>query len=387
MGRKLSIVLAILVATGGLVATILPILLAANDGRGYHPVDAMFLALGVMLLLTAVLLLPIRKVRIAARYLQWTDIANNKHDVRAGWLVPSSAVEKLTDPGADHPDRVLSAQDANAAAPELGVSALRALYRGKDNRASTSKSVALAWTYAIVFGLVALLALKLMGDETAWTKLTGKDSLQEEYLLLLGGPFAAALIAKYAAVAGAAADSKTSAPEGSASPATDLKNLVADDNGDTDLGDLQYVLFNLVALAFFLGTLIADPREAFPDLPSLLVGLALTSAATYTAKQAAVSAAGPQLTSIFPTSAKADDPIDLFGRNLVSDGEAPKISVESEVARKVDIVQTAGSGDHLTFKVPAVEPGKNKKVRVTNVTTGATAQGPGGSDYIPIEIV
>jgi hypothetical protein len=188
-------------------------------------------------------------------------------------------------------------------------------------------------------------------------------------------------------VTGSAGQTKTADPGGAVSPGADAKNLVADDVGDTDLGDFQYVLFNLVALAFFFSTLISHPANGLPDLPPLLVGLALTSAATYTAKKAAVSAAGPQLTSLFPTTATANDPIDLYGRNLVTDGVAPKISVGPSTVASVDVVQTAGSGDHLKFLLPTSLQAGDQQVRVTIAATGALAQGPGGSDSLKITVV
>ena len=103
--------------------------------------------------------------------------------------------------------------------------------------------------------------------------------LQEEYLLLLGGPFAAAVLAKYTASAQAA--TKTTAAPGDAAPS----QLVTNDNGDTDLGDFQYVLFNAIGLTFFLGDFIGDLANGFPVLPPLLTGLLLTSTAGYGAKK------------------------------------------------------------------------------------------------------
>ena len=386
-GRTAAGVLAVLTFAGGVAAFAWPVVQAAQRGAGYQPVKALFIALGVMLVITALLLIPIRKHRVAARNLEWTDVDGGKHEIRNGWVVPDTAVGKLKDAGAAAAAPMLGQQAAEAAAPERGVSALRGLYRGKDNRASTSKSVALAWTYAVVFGLIAFLALKLMGDDTAWKKMVQSGDLPESYLLLLGGPYAAAVIAKYAAVTGSAGQTKTADPGGAVSPGADAKNLVADDVGDTDLGDFQYVLFNLVALAFFFSTLISHPANGLPDLPPLLVGLALTSAATYTAKKAAVSAAGPQLTSLFPTTATANDPIDLYGRNLVTDGVAPKISVGPSTVASVDVVQTAGSGDHLKFLLPTSLQAGDQQVRVTIAATGALAQGPGGSDSLKITVV
>jgi hypothetical protein len=359
--------LAVLVLLGGVGLTVLPIVSVIRRDPGYHPVDAQLAAVGALALITAALLIPIRKQQVAKAKITWKDVEGQDHTIQPNWLVPATVA-------VEHKDSV----------EKRSVSALRALYRGKDNRASTSKSVALAWTYAIGYGLLALLALKLMGDSKAWDTVTGPDSLQEEYLLLLGGPYAAAIIAKYAAVATVAGDAKTSEPRANPSPGNDVKNLIADDQGDTDLGDFQYVLFNLVALLFFLGTLTSDPRAAFPDLPPLLVGLTLTSAATYTAKKAAISAAGPQLVSVFPTTVRVGDLLDLFGRSLVHDGNAPMISLDGLKVSDVSVVETAGTGDHIKFKVPTgLAAASDYRVRVTTAN-GVAAQTAGGVDFLTV---
>src|SRR3954451_5370548 len=168
----------------------------------------------------------------------------------------------------------------------------------------------------------------------------------------------------------------------------DAKNLVADDQGETDLGDFQYVLFNLVALAFFIGSVIQEPRQGFPDLPTLLVGLALTSAATYTAKQAVPTAPGPQLTTLFPAPVTtASKPIvDLFGRNLVSGGRAPMVSLDGTGVRRVDVMKGAsGAGDHLKFRLPPGTTKRDYKVRVMTAD-GAEAKTATGGDYLTLTV-
>ncbi len=373
----------------GIALTAAPIVIAAGKAPGYHSVDALLAATGVMLLITAVLLLPTRTVKVAHTdaKLRWKDSDNAAHQILDGWLVSDTVYANLLDSN----DNPIDDDRKKALVRDQWVSALRTMYRGKDNRASTSKSVALAWTYAIVWGLLALLALKLMGSGASWDKLTGGGGLQEDYLLLLGGPYAAVVIAKYTAVAGAASDTKTSDPNQSPSLTADAKNLIADDVGDTDLGDLQYVLFNLVALAFFYGAMIPHPGRGFPTLPSLLVGLALTSAATYTAKKVAVSAVGPQLNSIFPTSIPAgkDATVDLYGRYLVSDGTPPAVTVGAYQVGEVQVIKTAGTGDHVKFTLPAgsLAAADSYPVRAIDLSTGASAVGPGGGDSISLGVV
>ena len=91
---------------------------------------------------------------------------------------------------------------------------LGAIVAGKDHRLSTSKTVAFTWTLAVAWGLLSLVVAVWLGDHGPWNAQV-KNGLQEEYLLLLGGPYAAAVLAKYAAQQSSA---KTEAPVGSSSP-------------------------------------------------------------------------------------------------------------------------------------------------------------------------
>src|SRR5215208_693404 len=119
------------------------------------------------------------------------------------------------------------AQHADMPVKQQRRSWLAALVVGKDHRVSTSKTVVFAWTVAVAFGLLSLIIAVWLGDHGPWDAQV-KRGLQEEYLLLLGGPFAAAILAKYAAVS--QSDTKTAAPVGDANAG----QLVNDDSGDTD---------------------------------------------------------------------------------------------------------------------------------------------------------
>jgi hypothetical protein len=199
---------------------------------------------------------------------------------------------------------------------------------------------------------LSLLVAVWLGDHEPWDAQVDRG-LQEEYLLLLGGPFAAAILAKYTAVN--QAETKTDAPVGQAN----LSQLVNDDQGDTDLGDFQYVLFNAIALAFFLGDFIGDLTEGFPVLPAILTGLVLTSTGGYAAKKL-IAQAAPTLTSVLPAAAQPDAEVQVFGTNLtvpVSElGTAEQmkatvfIGTEQATVTAHDLVL---GNDRLTVKVPA----------------------------------
>jgi hypothetical protein len=62
-------------------------------------------------------------------------------------------------------------------------------------------------------------------------------------------------------------------------------DLVAGDAGNTDLGDFQYVIFNLVALVYVLGTLLHNPANGLPHIPDVLLGLTSVSAVGYVGKK------------------------------------------------------------------------------------------------------
>jgi hypothetical protein len=262
---------------------------------------------------------------------------------------------------------------------------LGAILAGKDHRSSTSKTVAFAWTLAVAFGLLSLIIAVWLGDHEPWDKQVDLG-LQEEYLLLLGGPFAAAILAKYSALT--QDESKTAAPVGAAKPS----QLVNDDQGDTDLGDFQYVLFNVVALAFFLGDFIGDLSKGFPNLPPILTGLVLTSAGGYAAKKL-ISQAAPTLTSVLPAAAQPNTEIRVFGTNLSvpagvsGSGQQMKASVfigshQAEVTAH-DLVL---GNDRLTVKVPATATPGSAPISAARAD-GVTARGPSGMNVLPFEVL
>lgn len=260
---------------------------------------------------------------------------------------------------------------------------LRQLVVGKDNRTSTSKMVALAWTYAVFFGLLSLIVARWLGNPAGYHVLT-KTGLRGEYLLFLGGPYAAAVIAKYKAQS---STDRTAAPVGAANP----KQLVTDDSGDIDLGDFQYVLFNALALAFYLGSLIPHLQQGMPKLPSLLTGLALTSAGGYTAKQL-VAQATPTLLSLLPSDAPRGSAVEVWGDNLIvpatgtADGSAvpPTVVVGGALTAVTASEQTLGA-DHLTVQVPPNASLGQTKLRVIRAD-GVAALGPGGTDSLAVTI-
>jgi hypothetical protein len=122
----------------------------------------------------------------------------------------------------------------------------RKLLVGADNRWSTSKFQALIWTYVVVFGLLALMFAKWMGNSNGWDALLDMETdAWSVYLVLLGGPFAALVLAKLTTSTKAdnGTINKTTAPMSTLDPVTGLGQVLGDDAGSPDLGDTQYFVF------------------------------------------------------------------------------------------------------------------------------------------------
>jgi hypothetical protein len=135
----------------------------------------------------------------------------------------------------------------------------RGLYVGKDGRSSTSKLPVLLWTYALLWALLSLVIAMWLGDDAGWKAQSDDKGLQSEYLILLGGPFAAAVAAK-AITTAKVEDGKLPKADPDEAPGSveGFKQVFSDDAGDGDLVDTQYFLFNLVALAYLVGSFYAD---------------------------------------------------------------------------------------------------------------------------------
>jgi hypothetical protein len=197
---------------------------------------------------------------------------------------------------------------------------------GQDNRVSTSKVQFALWTVALAY------ALLVMAFHDA---VYPAASLDPRYLLLIGFPAGAAVSAK-AITTGQinnGTSSKTTISAKGKSLGTAISEIVSNDQGDLDLGDAQYFLFNLVALTAFFIAFFHSP-VALPVLPDTLVGLTSASAAAYVAKKATSGAAPTPpltLTAISPQKGAAGTPVSVFGSGLMNtasaDARRPEVTI------------------------------------------------------------
>ena len=233
--------------------------------------------------------------------------------------------------------------------PFVGI--IRGAIVGADKRVSTSKTVVVAWTYSVASALLSIVIAKWMGHGHAYGEQV-KHGLQGAYALLIGGPIGAAILAKGIV--------SNQVDNGASKPAADSglpSDLVTNDVGETDLGDLQYVLFNTVALVFFFGELWTNPQLGLPTIPDVLLGLTSVSAVGYVAKKALPSGA-LKIVKVDPPKAHSSDVVRLYVSGL-ADAQGV-VAPHTEVTVKLgsttvepQSITTSGEGPVVHIALPA----------------------------------
>jgi IPT/TIG domain len=194
------------------------------------------------------------------------------------------------------------------------------IFLGADDRVSTSKVQFALWTLALAYAL-----LVIAFHEAVYPP----GNLDPRYLLLLGFPAGAAVGAK-AITTGQIANgtvSKNPPVYQRKTLVTAVREIVANDQGDLDLGDAQYFIFNLVALAAFFIAFFHAP-VALPVLPDTLVGLTSASATAYVAKKATTTAP-VTITAVSPQKGGAGTEVKVYGSGFsaAGDGGHPDVTM------------------------------------------------------------
>jgi hypothetical protein len=230
---------------------------------------------------------------------------------------------------------------------------------GQDNRVSTSKVQFALWTVALAY------ALLVMAFHDA---VYPPGNLDPRYLLLIGFPAGAAVSAKAITMGqinnGTASKTPISAKGKTMGAA--LSEIVSNDQGDLDLGDAQYFLFNLVALTAFFIAFFHSP-DSLPVLPDTLVGLTSASAAAYVAKKATTSAApAPPLaiTAMSPQKGATGTAVNVFGSGLVNTASADAGTTEVTIGGFTAPPSADPTGTKVPVEVPAGLPPGTYDVQV-----------------------
>jgi hypothetical protein len=265
------------------------------------------------------------------------------------------------------------------------VAVLRNLVLGMDKRASTSKFQAAVWTFALFFApMVLLVGHILFGDfDPGWDAFL-KQGLNSDYLWLLGIPSAGLVGAKAITQTKvqsnpgskpAKGDTAATGADASTEPPKDgllarVRELGTDDNDaepQPALGDLQYLVFNLIAVAYFLSAFLEHVEQGLPSLPDTLIALTGVSAASYLSTKAVRSVAPPVIVSVRPSRVvlgATPTTLEVSGAGFL--GATGKGVKPAAMLGGVDLLVNEGaSAEHLTAVVPAadaaaagLEPGK-----------------------------
>ena len=239
----------------------------------------------------------------------------------------------------------------------------RGLLLGTDNRVSTSKTTAALWTLVVLYFIATQALIAGYAPSNYFNNLVQTISLL--YLVFLGGPFAAAVLAKVTV----STQTATGQLQKSTADSPQLADVFSDDDGNTDLVDVQYLVFNLLVAIIVLLQFIHAPGYGAPPVPDFLAILTGGSAATYVANKALVSGNPPSLDRIAPTNCRPGGQFLAFGANFIAPGdtEGPKafLGGSTPLAPDTKLPQP----DQAAFRVPADAP---------YGPTGVTLRTPGG---------
>ena len=244
-----------------------------------------------------------------------------------------------SEPTGDFKNGVADPKAGRPAVPKV-----RGLLVGTDNRTSTSKLNAWLWTAILVYFLLAI-ALIFGLQASKYTELI--HSISPLYLVLLGGPFAAAVLAKgivsSAVSAGTAQKSTADTPR--------IADIFSDDDGNTDLVDTQYVIFNLLVAGIVVVQFVHAPGSGAPQIPDFLAILTGASAATYVAnKGISTGNNAPSIDRIVPASARMGGNATVLGSDLLAQGDSgsPMVYVDGNPAT----VEDGATASQVNFVIP-----------------------------------
>ncbi len=248
----------------------------------------------------------------------------------------------------------------------------RGLLVGTDDRVSTSKTAAALWTVVLIY-IIASLALIFGGQPDKYKALI--QSISPLYLVLLGGPLAAAVLAK-SMVSGSVAAEQLQKGRGTPS----VTNLFSDDEGNTDLIDTQYIAFNVLVAVIVIIQFAGHPGFGAPAIPDFLAALTGTSAAAYVANKALTTGNPPSITQVTPSQVRPEGQAILYGQNFMVQGDHVRevgVTVAGLSAQLDDEYPTA---NQVRFRVP---PNAETGAVVVLTPSGLSTSGAGRASSSP----
>ena len=226
---------------------------------------------------------------------------------------------------------------------------------GADLRLSTSKTVQVGWTVILLYTLLAELFIALTAGSPTATRAVFDmllGSIPLLYLVYLGGPYAAAFLAKLSTSSKYAED--PSFKPKSLDASIRLADLFLDDDKNVDIYDLQYILFNVVAMLSVVILFVQAPGHSLPPVPDFLAILTGGSVATYTVNKLSAPVPPANLT-VSPSSVHAGELVTVIGSNLPTTGLS--ISVVGPAGQQIANLGPGGNDKKVTFYAPGPPEG------------------------------
>ena len=225
---------------------------------------------------------------------------------------------------------------------------------GFDGRVSTSKTVAAIWTYLLASALLGFVMAKFAGYPQALDNLM-HSGLEGQYGLLIGGPLGAAIAAK-GIVGKQVAEDPESKTKAGANESPNPSQLIQNDNAETDLGDFQYVLFNFVAMVYFVGAIFGSPAAGLPHIPDVMLALTSVGAVGYVAKKTLPNTPPKATAKLDRKEEKAGGQVAITGKQLLTGEPAQESPVLVVIAGKgakiLEMKPNPGGEDWVEVEVP-----------------------------------
>jgi hypothetical protein len=259
-----------------------------------------------------------------------------------------------------------------------GGTTLSALVKGTDNRTSTSKTQYVLWTIGVAFALAYISARTVLGPNTfvcdpndhSPHNCVPDGSIWQQYLILLGVPAAAAVIAK----ATTSYQVSNGVIQTGQSSQASVADIATDYTGQADLVDVQYLVFNIIAFLYFFAHFLH--AGTFVTVPSLLLGLTSASAATYTLTKA-LQSSKPAISTVQPAHIAPDATVTVTGQNLFPAGAGEATvqlgTLELTLTNTAHSAAAPGALDTGTFIAPPILPAGNQTLTVITSADVQTA--------------
>jgi hypothetical protein len=258
-----------------------------------------------------------------------------------------------------------------------GVDPPHGLLVGTDNRVSTSKTTAALWTIVLIY-FIASMALIFGRQQDKYQALI--HSISPLYLVLLGGPFAAAVLAK-GIVSSSVANQQTQKGQGT----PNIGDVFSDDDGNTDLIDTQYIAFNLLVAVIVVIQFAGHPGFGAPAIPDFLAALTGTSAVAYIVNKAVTTGNAPSITQLTPSRVRPEGQVVLYGQNIMLQGDQPQDVSVSVAGEPATIEQDPlATPTQLAFRVPPNATTGIVVVRTPSGLSTSATVGTSGSSTLTI---